>query len=267
MKKLILSNSLFFVTFSLFAQVDSISCSTIVLGNDKEISAFIHSIESGYLYYQRCADTTSHRYSIPVEYIKLINGTRGFQDSLASQITDLSKIDFSKSKSKKLRKWIFKKNNNNNNGIFASDSKSIKEKQRVRVDYRDYRFNMRKVRGKWKTLTEDDLILEMKNGSTVTISRDKIVKIDIIKYNILLRLLGFILGLYAIIMLFLFRAIAGLGIVPKEYLLLMLVLGIASGIILLSTKPKYIDYPFNGKWEITSPSSEQNDVKEVYYQP
>ena len=170
MKKLILISSLFFVTFSLFAQVDSTSCSTIVLGNDKEIPAFIHSIESGYLFYQRCSDTTSHRYSIPVEYIKLINGTRGFQDSLASQITDLSKLYPSNTKDKQLKK------------SYDSDIiGSVLEKQRVKVKYIDSKFKPRKVKGKWKTLTDEDLILDMRNGTTLTISRDDIVKIDIIE--------------------------------------------------------------------------------------
>jgi hypothetical protein len=109
MKNIILFSSLFFVTFSLYAQVDSTSCSTIVIGNDKEIPAFIHGIESGYLFYQRCRDTITHRYSIPVSYIKFIKGTRGFQDSLELQKANLSKSDAPISKGKQLKELRFKK--------------------------------------------------------------------------------------------------------------------------------------------------------------
>ncbi|MFT5168165.1 MAG: hypothetical protein ACI8P3_003405 [Saprospiraceae bacterium] len=266
MKKLILISSLFFVTFSFYAQVDSTSCSTIVLANDKEIPAFIHGIESGYLFYQRCRDTISHRYSIPVSYIKFIKGTRGFQDSLASEIVNLPELDPQKTKKERLKKWVFKENNSM--GIIANTKRSVKEKQRVKVKYRDSRNKMRKVKGKWKTLTEEDLILDMRNGSTLMISRDDITKIDIIKNNFLIKLLAILIGVEGIVMLLIFSFALSLGIpVPIRYITLTLVLTLASGVIYLLTKPKSMDYPFNGEWEITSPSTEKNDVKEFYYQP
>ncbi len=89
MKNIILIFCLLF-SFNLIAQQDSTSCSTIVLGNYKEIPALIDSISTSHLYYRKCPDSTNRQFTIPLNYVKFINDPKEIINPNTLQLTGSS---------------------------------------------------------------------------------------------------------------------------------------------------------------------------------
>ena len=277
MKKSLLLASLILLTLPLFAQKDTIPCSTIILGNDKEISATIIKIESGNLFYERCPDTTDRQFTIPVNYIKEIIEPSGKIDSLSSHVVKTEKTQSFKIKNKPIKKWVFKK-------IGKKITRTISKGLMVKVTFLDENNKQQKVSGRWKNLTEEAVILETKKGTVLTIPKKDVIQIKLLRK---LRALGtsvwFILLIGGVALLtvlgivvawnFFINYAGGTASVnpnnaAKDYgcglgctLPILLVAG--AFVVMLLIMPKSIREPFSGKWEITYPSAQKDQQETI----
>ncbi len=268
--------SLFLLSLSLFAQKDPSHCSTIVLKNNMEIPAFINYINSGSLFYQRCPDSTSHQYSIPIDLIEFIRDPNGGIQTLSTPIPNFPGNDPIIMEDQPLDKWVFSKKSKN---VF----RTITREQNVNVVFLNSTNKIQKINGKWIQLTDKELIIDTQSNSSLAIPKKNIQKIIVLKKGRRIpkknRRTIFLITAGAIFLLSLFKifdradqqgriqSITGALAASLFISLIVTALVVVAILIISSTNAKSIKHPFKGEWEINYSSNENNDVREFYKQP
>ena len=108
MKKQLLFPVFLFFTIALSAQKDSVGCSTIILENDMELPAFITKVESEFLFYKKCPDSTNQQYSLPLHYIDHVRAPNGKMLSPIDYGANFTIIDPSEN-TIQAEQWVFRK--------------------------------------------------------------------------------------------------------------------------------------------------------------
>lgn len=244
------------------AQENAAACKKIIVANDRVILAQIDSVSSDLLFYKKCPGPTDRGYTVPLSVISSILDASGNPDALYSPALAKNKPP-KRVKPAKIQ-WVFRHK-------ARKTMRKIMDGQRVKVVYQKAGGFESSAKGKWKKLTETDLVLSTDEGFDHHIPKADVLKIifnDQRPAGKTKRILGWALAFVGAGLAAFWLLLGSVDLLasttqpdPKvrsKIGCLLPLAVIASALILLLTDKKTIDYPFQGEWEITNVAADGN---------